>query len=298
MKKGIFIASLPKELTLKEKMELAKKAGFEGIELSIAGSGELTEKCTASELSAIRENADKIGIDILSVASGLNWQCSLSATDKAVRELAKQTVRNQIDIAKGLGVDAILMLAGFVTIENSFAIRFPKNNSAYRPGDEVIDYEDAWDRTLEALKELAPYAEEKGITMCVENVWNLFLLSPLEMRSLIDQVASDYVGVYFDVGNVAVRGYPEHWIKALGQRIKRVHFKDFKRETSQMFGFCDLLTGEIDYKAVMSALRGIGYDGWVTAEQDISIQQPEYTIYSTSIAMDYILGKRGNDKNH
>jgi hexulose-6-phosphate isomerase len=292
MKKGIYISSLPRELSLAEKMELAKKAGFEGIEISIADSGELTERCTPDELSAIREKADKIGIEILSVSCGLNWRCSFSAAEKSVRELAKQTVRNQIDIAKGLGVDAILVLPGFVTIESSFASGFPKD-ARYRPGDEVVDYEDAWDRALEALKELAPYAAEKGITMCVENVWNLFLLSPLEMRALIDQVGSDYVGVYFDVGNVMVQGYPEHWIKALGHRIKRVHFKDFHRKTSQFFGFCDLLTGDVDFKAVMSALRGIGYDGWGTAEQNLSVQQPEYTVYSSSIAMDYILGKKG-----
>jgi len=291
MKKGINSGSLPRHLDFLGKMQLAKKAGFSGIEFSISPNSELSEQSSAAELEAIRKKADDVGIELLALASGMNWQCSLASERKDIREQAKQSVRNQVDIAKVLGIDALLILPGFVTIEASFASVFPRN-VPYRPGDEVVDYERAWDRTLEALKELAPYAEKNEITLCVENVWNLFLLSPLEMRRLIDEAASAYIGVYFDVGNVMVQGFPEQWIRILGNRIKRVHFKDFKRSTSQFFGFCDLLTGDVDYRAVKSVLDDIGYEGWVTGEQDLAKQYPEYTVYSCSCAMDYILGKK------
>ena len=100
----------------------------------------------------------------------------------------------------------------------------------------------------------------------IENVWNRFLLSPLEFRDFLDKVGSDYVGCYFDVGNVILTGYPEQWVKILGSRIKRVHLKDFKKSVGTLDGFCDLLDGDVDYAAVMVALRDTGYDGPVTAE--------------------------------
>src|SRR5690606_16928419 len=104
-----------------------------------------------------------------------------------------------------------------------------------------------------------------GVQVCVENVWNKFLLSPLEMRGFLDGLKSSSVGSYFDVGNVLATGYPEHWIQLLGSRIKRVHFKDYRRAVGTADGFCDLLSGDVNWPGVVSALCSIGYDGWVTA---------------------------------
>jgi len=154
-------------------------------------------------------------------------------------------------------------------------------NVAFEPGSEIVEYDVAYERALSALKELAPVAEELKVSIGVENVWNKFLLSPMEMRDFIDAVGSPYVGSYFDVGNVLFCGYPEHWVKILGSRIKKVHFKDYRRNVGSLDGFVDLLAGDVDYKSVKAALDKIGYDNWVTAEMlPPYAQYPETIIYN------------------
>ena len=136
----------------------------------------------------------------------------------------------------------------------------------FLPEAEVIPYDVCHDRASEALRQILPAAEQAGVALCIENVWNKFLLSPLEMRDFMDSFNSEMVGAYFDVGNVLLTGYPEHWIRILGRRIKRVHIKDFKRSVGTVEGFVDLLEGDVDFQAVQQALSDIGYDGYVTAE--------------------------------
>jgi len=116
----------------------------------------------------------------------------------------------------------------------------------------------------------------------------MFLLSPLELRDFIDSAKSRYVGAYFDVGNVLLTGFPEHWIRILGRRIKRVHFKDFKRSVGTVQGFCDLTKGDVNWKAVMKAFKDVGYDGPAVAE----MMPPDKTLLlRTSKAMDKIFGR-------
>src|SRR5690606_27691514 len=136
---------------------------------------------------------------------------------------------------------------------------------------------------LEAITGLASHAESAGVSIAIENVWNKFLLSPLEMRSFIDATGSSYVGSYFDVGNVVVNGYPEHWIRILGHRIKKVHFKDYRRQAGGLHGFVDLLAGDVNYPAVVEALKAIGYNNFVTAEMiPPYAHHAEQIIYNTS----------------
>ena len=118
------------------------------------------------------------------------------------------------------------------------------------------------------MKELAPDAEAAGVVIGLENVWNKFLLSPLEMRDFLDKVGSDYVKAYFDIGNVVVNGYPEHWIRILGSRIARVHVKDFRTIVGNINGFVDLLGGDVNFPEVVKALREVGYDSYLTAEMN------------------------------
>jgi L-ribulose-5-phosphate 3-epimerase len=158
------------------------------------------------------------------------------------------------------------------------------------PDGEVTEYDVAYDLALEAFMELKEYAEEVKVNIGLENVWNKFLLSPLEMRDFVDKIDSPYVGVYFDVGNVVSTGYPEHWIKILGKRIKKVHFKDFRVSVGNINGFVDLLSGDVNYPAVMEQFRKVGYDDYVIAEMGVYKNYPDQTIYTTSIAMDRILG--------
>jgi hexulose-6-phosphate isomerase len=136
----------------------------------------------------------------------------------------------------------------------------------FLPDAEVIPYDVCYKRAREAVRKLVPTAEKLGVSLCIENVWNKFLLSPLEMRDFIDSFKSRRVGSYFDAGNVLLMGYPEQWIRILGRRIRRVHIKDFKKSVGTVEGFVDLLQGDVDFEAVKVALAEIKYNGYVTAE--------------------------------
>lgn len=280
MKKSISQWSFAKD-SLKDCMTLAKEAGFEAIELAIAEDGEITLDATEAQIAKIVGAAKGIGIEISSLATGLFWTYSLTSDDASQRAKAQQVVVKSLQVAQWLGVDAILVVPGAVGAD-------------FAPHLGVVPYDVVYDRALRALKELAPEAQRRKVSIAVENVWNKFLLSPLEMRDFIDKVGSDYVQAYFDVGNVLVSGYPQHWIRILGSRIKRVHFKDFRRNVGTLDGFVDLLEGNVDWPAVMDAFRQIGYDGYVTAEMlPPYAHHPDALIYATSLAMDRILSRSG-----
>lgn len=277
MKKGISIWSFPNQ-PLAKSFALAKDAGFEGVEVAIAEDGEVNLKSTEAELLALKGTADSCGIELYSVASGLYWDNWLTSDTESERLRTKDIVKRHLETAKILGCDTILVVPGSVNAE--FAA----------PG-RVVDYLDAYERSLEAFCELKSYAEELKVSIGIENVWNKFLTSPIEMRDFIDRIDSAYVGSYFDVGNVLFNGYPEHWIKILGNRIKKVHFKDYRMAAGGLHGFVDLLAGDVNYPAVTEALKGVGYDGYVTAEMiPAYTHYPEAVIYNTSYSMDKILG--------
>ena len=279
MKKGISIWSFPQQ-SLKESFALAKDAGFDGVEVALAETGELSLETTAEQLEQIKKDAEECGIELYSVASGLYWDYWLNADSEDEREKAKSIVRRQLEVAKALGCDTILVIPGTV-------------NADFIDPNRVVDYVTTYERSLAALRELKSYAEELQVSIGLENVWNKFLNSPVEMSDFIDKVGSDYVGSYLDVGNVLFNGYPEHWIRALGKKIKKVHFKDFRKNPGGVNAFVDLLAGDINYPEVVKALGEIGYDGWVTAEMIPNYTYyPETIIYNTSNAMDRILGRK------
>jgi len=254
---------------------LAKQQGFDGIELVLGTHGPVTYEATKEQMVALREKAESYGLEMYSLVCDQCWQYPLTANDPAVRQKAEDMVRRQLEIASWLGCDTILVLPGMV--------------EGLTPGGEVVPYDVVYDRALEALKRLAPYAEACGVTIGLENVWNKFLLSPLEMRDFIDKVNSPRVGAYFDVGNVVRDGYPEQWIAILGNRIAKVHFKDYDRANGTADGFVDIGTGDVNYPAVMKALAATGYDGWVTAEVFPAGATSAEFLHANSAAMDCIL---------
>lgn len=279
MKKGINIWSFT-DGTLLEKCKLAADAGFEGIEVAISDTGELGLDVTREELLAIKKAVNDMGLEIYSVCNDLVWANSLTSPDAEERQRAKKFIRRQLEVASVLGADTILIVPGVVSA--SFAPQFG-----------IVDYDVAYERALESIRDLIPDAEKYGVVIGVENVWNKFLLSPLEMRDFIDKLDSPFVQSYFDVGNVLLTGYPEQWIKILGKRIKKVHFKEFRTAVGTLDGFVDLLAGDVNWEAVVSALDAIGYDGWVTGEMiPAYAQHSEQIIYNTSGAMDKILGRK------
>jgi hexulose-6-phosphate isomerase len=160
----------------------------------------------------------------------------------------------------------------------------------FDPSAVVIDYDTVHKRASEAVASLVPIARAARIAVGIENVWNKFLVDPFAMRAFVDQFDSEWVGAYFDVGNAMLVGYPEQWIRILGKRIKRVHLKDFRRGVGTADGFVDLLSGDVNWPAVMNALREVGYDGPLTAEMiPLYKHCPEVLIENTSRAMDAIL---------
>ena len=277
MKKGISIWSFA-ETDLKKCFQLARDAGFDGVEVALDEKGMVSLESTKEDAETVKAWAKEAGVALYSVASGLYWKKNYTASSEEIRKEAKEITKRQLQVASWLGCQSILVVPGAVGVD-------------FEPGSEIVDYDVAYDRCLEALKELAPVAEEYQVELCIENVWNKFLLSPLEMRDLIDKVNSPWVGSYFDVGNVLYCGYPEQWIKILGKRIRKVHFKDFKRSVGTLDGFGDLLSGDVNWKNVRAALEKTGYDGWVTAEMlPPYAQYPETILYNTSNAMNRIIG--------
>jgi L-ribulose-5-phosphate 3-epimerase len=280
MKKGINIWSFPEQTSIAEAIAIAKDAGFEGIELSLNETGPLSLESGAREIEDIRKQAEDAGIALTSLASGLYWSYSMTSANADTRQKAQDIVKKQLETAAILGVDTILVIPGAVGVD-------------FIPGSEVVPYDRAYDYALEAITRLAGAAESAKVSIGIENVWNKFLLSPLEMRQFIDAAGSEYVGAYFDVGNVVYAGYPEHWIRILNKRIKKVHFKDYRRESGGLSGFVDLLAGDVNYPEVVKALEEIGYDDFVIGEMI-----PPYThhgkqiIYNTSASMSAILGRK------
>ncbi len=249
----MFEGGLEATLPVADAMRQAKDLGFDAIELCIGSQGVLTHETTQQQCAEIVAGAQELGIEIASVASGESWGSSPSDDDPAVRARIVAFTKQALQVTKWLGTDAYLFVPGAVDV-------FFLENSP------VVPYDVCYERAKEAVSQLVRTAETLGVTLGIENVWNKFLLSPLEMRDFIDSFGSRAVGSYFDAGNVLLTGYPDQWIKILGSRIVRVHVKDFKTSVGTAEGFVDMLDGDVDFEAVKAALAEVGYDGYVTAE--------------------------------
>ncbi len=248
-KKGITSGSFPKGRPLADCFADAKTAGFEGVELALGG--QLTLQTADDELKRLREAAHNNGIEIVNVwVSGAIAQTPLNHPDPAVRAQGVAGLRRGIRIANLLGTDSILVVPGEVGW-----------------GDKMqYGYEVTWDRVSAEMPKVIPDAEKAGVYLNFEEVWNRFLTSPLDMRRFVDQFHSKHIAVHFDVGNILQYGFPQDWIMTLGNRIRRVHLKDYKLHGFQMGKFVPLLEGSVDWQAVMQALVKTGYRGFLTPE--------------------------------
>ncbi len=258
MKKGICIGSIP-GASSEERFKLAKKAGFDGVEI-----GTLR---TESERVEIKQLATNNGIELCSVMNGKHWSHPLSDADPSVREVSHNAMLDSITTAETIGADTVLLVAAVVN----------KNTT----------YEDAYKRSQEEIKKLIPTANEKNITIAIENVWNKFLLSPIEFSRYIDEFDSDAVSAYFDVGNIVAYGFPQHWILSLGSRISKVHVKGFNANEHRFTYLIEECT--IDWNAVMTSLNDVGYDDYMTAELPVGADDPEGTLHQISEDMSRII---------
>lgn len=241
IKKAIMFATVGGKGSVLEKMQAVKAAGFEGVEpMSHMSQDEVVKGLEATGLKAA------------SVCCATHWHDTLTHNSAAVRDKGLEGLKQALRDAKRYGATSVLLVPGVVSKE--------------------VSYADAWTRSQEQIRKAIPLAEELQVKIAIENVWNNFLLSPLEAAHFVDEFKSPWVGWHFDIGNVIHYGWPEQWITTLGKRISRLHIKEYSRDKSdkqgRWAGFnAKFLEGSNDWPRVMKALDEIGYSGWGIAEQ-------------------------------
>jgi hexulose-6-phosphate isomerase len=277
--KGINYWSYPGSPTLDEFFAMAKRDGYECVEPAIGDSGELNLDVTQAFCEDARALATRHGLQIKTMASGTYWSYNLASALESDRTKAINALERMLRITSWFGASTLLTIPGAVDV-------------FFMPEVAAQNYSVVWDRCSEGIEKVLPLAQECEVAIGIENVWNKFLLSPLEMKQFIDQFESPWIGSYFDVGNVMAFGHPEHWIHILGHRIKAVHVKDFRCAVGTVEGFVDLCEGDVPWTAVMAALREVGYDGPLTAELIPHYpSNPALRCANASRALDVILGR-------
>ncbi|KPL26432.1 MAG: xylose isomerase [Bacteroides sp. SM1_62] len=243
LKKSLVFGMIDEDLSLADKFKLVKDLGFDGVELNSPNDFDTGE---------ILEAKEKSGIELPSLINKDHWSKPLSDPDPDVRAACIESIATSLQDMKDYGGDTVLVVPGGV--------------------NEKVSYEQAYIRSQASIRELIPHAEKTGIQIALENVWNNFLLSPIEARRFLDEINHPLVGWYFDIGNIIRYGWPEHWIETLHSRIMKLHMKEYSRDI--MFnegvrkGFSvELQEGDNNWPVVMKALNNIGYKGkWITAE--------------------------------
>jgi hexulose-6-phosphate isomerase len=270
--KGFCAALFPAGMSYPDCMRQVRNAGFEAIELSI-GRAELTMEASADAARRLSDMAASLKLEIASLWALTPSSPSLASPEASVRQEARARVRKAIELAPALRCGAILITPAVLG----------------RGARMECTSDEAWQRATEAFREFLPMAARQKILLTPENVWSKFLVSPRDMRDFVDQFSGQAIGVHFDAGNVMQYGYPQDWILALGSRIRRVHFKDYKLAARGSQGsFVRLGEGDVQWEAVMAALRQVGYSGFVSAETALDFSDTE-SLLKVSRAMDRIL---------
>lgn len=240
LKRGIMLSTVPGKMSVLDKFKMIKDAGFDGVE-AMGGM----------DPDEVLKARDAAGLLIPSVCDGVHWFKPLSDPNPSAREVGLEGLRTALRDCHAYGGSSVLLVPAIV--------------------NKQVSYADAYERSQAEIHKAIPLAEELGLKIAIENVWNAFLLSPLEAARYVDEFHSPAIGWQFDVGNVINTGWPEQWIRILGPRIQKLHFKEYSRklrdESGPRKGFdVDYLEGDNDWPAVMRALDDIGYRGWAIAE--------------------------------
>jgi hexulose-6-phosphate isomerase len=236
--KAVLITMLPKNLSLNERMQVAADAGFEAVECQTVSD--------PGEAEAIKAAAEKAKVRIHSVMNMAHWSHPLNSPDPEVVQVGMKGMETSLHNAHFWGADTVLLVPAVVNPKFSY-------------------YKDAWTRSQEQIRKLLPLAQELNVIIAIEEVWNKFLLSPLEHARYIDEFQSPYVKAYLDVGNMVFYGYPQDWIRTLGPRIAKVHLKDFRYHDGKT-EWVNLRDGDIDWSEVRKAFADAGYHGTATVE--------------------------------
>jgi hexulose-6-phosphate isomerase len=235
IKKAFVFGMLPGSLSIEDRFKLAADVGIQGVEIGTVRS--------AKTLKQMIAESEKSGVRIHSIMNSDHWRYPLSSSDPEVVGKSMECMKVSLQNADDCGADTVLLVSAVV--------------------NPATMYRDAYERSQKQIRKLLPLAEKLDVVIGVENVWNKFLLSPLEFARYVDEFKSPYLKAYFDVGNVVLFGYPQDWIRTLGSRIVKVHVKGFDAKKIQ---FTNLRDGTIDWPEVRRALKEIKYSGFMTAE--------------------------------
>lgn len=238
----------------KEAIDDASNLGLDGVELTFGEA--IPENASIADCNEIKQYAEDKGIGLRTLASGFFWGCSLSSNDPAERKKAVTFAEKYLKAAANLGVETVLLIPGAVDV-------------AWDESRPVTPYQAVWDNASNSLRNLVKLAEDLDVNIGIENVWNKFLLSPIEMKMFLEQFNSSNIGSYFDVANVLIYGYPEHWIAILEKHIKAIHIKNFARNDcgGVLHGFGESLhDGDLNYDQLKKSLSDIQYNGPLTVE--------------------------------
>jgi L-ribulose-5-phosphate 3-epimerase len=272
----------PQRMTLPECLQLAKDAGFDGIELNYDLENDLSPKSGTKEFENIRKTADKIGIQISGLCSFLFWPYPLSSNDPEKRSRGLELAGKIAQAAHDLGVQNVLVVPG--------AVHIPWRTDHEPVPNDVCDR-----RAKQAVRTLERQAAKLKVSLNIENIFfNGYLMTPMEMNAFVDGFQSEHVRVHFDTGNISMFQFAEHWVPVMGQRIQNIHFKEFTKKGTDysLETFRPLLDGTTNWPAVMDALEASGYRGYVTFEYFHPYPHyPEALVYQTSDSLDRILGK-------
>ena len=240
LRKALKLGMIRGNGSLVDKFKMAKEAGFEGVDVDSDQPVEEVKRAMAES-----------GLIVHGMVDYVHWGQTLSSPDPAVRAKGVEVLQKCLKETKIYGGTTVLLVPAVV--------------------NKDVSYEDAYKRSQVEIRKCIPLATELGIKILFENVWNNFLLSPLEMKRFIDEFETPIVGSYFDIGNIVNIGWPEHWIRTLGARIGKLDVKEFSRkiadEKGKYKGFeAEIGDGDCDWPTVLAALKEIGYSGWATAE--------------------------------
>lgn len=243
IRKGILLGMLPRELSIADKFLLARDCGFESIEIGTTDS--------QAEVDQIAKASAASKIPVHSIMNRDHWKYPLSSSQPDVVATSMRGMETSLKNAQDLGAQTVLLVPAVVNPETS--------------------YKDAYHRSQEQIRKLIPMAEKMKVIIAVENVWNKFLLSPLEFAAYVDSFKSPWLKAYFDVGNIVLYGFPQDWIRTLGSRIVKLHFKDFtfRRDPNikkSVADWVNLRDGDVPWKEIHAALAAIGYKGDATVE--------------------------------
>lgn len=283
MKKSLNAWSVPDDVTFLTMFQDLAAAGFAGVELNLDKPGHqahsLTLETSAGELAEIKQQAEASGLEISGISTSLSGACG--SNDPAKRAEQRTILLRQIELAGALGADAVLTVPGGMDM-SAPPLPYEKDKTSLLQAQE---------NSLAFYSSLKSEIAASGIQVGVENVWNGFFTSPFHMAAYIDALDSPFIGAYLDVGNMLEFSSPEAWIEILGDRIKKIHVKDFKRSRGTFSGgaWVNLLEGDAEWAGIMAWLRHVGYDNYLTAELAITPHKPGYLYDITSSALDIIL---------